>query len=156
MSARRRSGQDRPGFLHRSGFETALLAAPVLFLVAVSALPVLYTIAMSVQSVDMFDILSLHRPFVGLRNYIHLFHNPAAGRIALNTLLFTTCSVVAQVTIGFALAVFFQRRFPRRRDDTRRIPGGVDHARAGGRRDLEMDVRGRQRRGERDPLPHPG
>ncbi|TLU72260.1 sugar ABC transporter permease [Lichenicoccus roseus] len=67
---------------------------------------------MSVQSVDMFDILSLHRPFVGLRNYIHLFHNPAAGRIALNTLLFTTCSVVAQVTIGFALAVFFQRRFP--------------------------------------------
>ena len=112
IARRRTDPSRRPERLRRGRFETALLAAPVLFLVLVSALPVLYTVAMSFQSVDMFDILSLHRPFVGLHNYAVLFSKPDAGRIAINTVLFTAGSVSAQILIGFALALFFQRRFP--------------------------------------------
>ena len=110
--ARAGARRGRPGRLRRGGFETGLLAAPVLFLVAVAALPVLYTIAMSVQSVDMFDILSLHRRFVGFHNYARLFAKADFARIAVNTVVFTVCSVSAQLAIGFALALFFQRRFP--------------------------------------------
>ena len=97
---------------HRPVFDIAMLGVPLAFLVLICAVPVVYTVVMSVQSVDMFSIMSLHRPFVGLHNYATLLARPGAVRIFLNTALFTVLSVSAQLVLGFALALFFNRRFP--------------------------------------------
>lgn len=96
----------------RPAFDIAMLGVPLVFLVLICAVPVVYTIVMSFQSVDMFTIMSLRRPFVGLHNYISLFARPGARQIFLNTALFTILSVSAQLVLGFALALFFSRRFP--------------------------------------------
>lgn len=100
-------------FAHqRPTFDIAMLGVPLVFLVLICAVPVVYTVVMSFQSVDMFTIMSLRRPFVGLHNYMALFARPGARHIFLNTALFTILSVSAQLVLGFALALFFNRRFP--------------------------------------------
>jgi multiple sugar transport system permease protein len=94
------------------GFDIALLGLPLAFLVVFCAVPVAYTVVMSLQTVDMFSLLSFHRPFAGLHNYVDLFSRRAAGRVFINTAIFTVASVSAQLLVGFALALFFERRFP--------------------------------------------
>jgi len=96
----------------RHAMDALLLGVPLLFLLAICALPVIYTVAMSVQRVDMFNLVSLNRPFVGLQNYASLLARRPASLILVNTVLFTVLSVTAQLAIGFALALFFQRKFP--------------------------------------------
>jgi multiple sugar transport system permease protein len=87
-----------------------LLVLAYLFVFAV--LPILYTVALSLQKVDMFTLGSLAHPFVGLQNYVHVLSMPAAGRVVKNTAVFVSLAVALQVTIGLALAVFFQQSFP--------------------------------------------
>lgn len=98
--------------MRRHRLDIALLALPLAFLCVFCAVPVAYTVLMSVQSVDMFSLLSFHRPFVGLHNYVDLFSRRVASRVFVNTAIFTIVSVASQLVIGFALALFFQRRFP--------------------------------------------
>jgi multiple sugar transport system permease protein len=93
-------------------FESALVIAAVVYLVAFSAFPLIYNVVMSFQQVDMFSIATLSRPFVGFVNYLDVFSRPEAPTVLWNTILFVVLSIVFQLSIGFALALFFQNEFP--------------------------------------------
>lgn len=94
------------------GFDIALVALPLAFLLALSGIPLLYNVLMSFQEVDMFSLGTLWRPFVGLRNYRELFAQPETWPILANTAIFVTASIAGQFVIGFGLALFFWTNFP--------------------------------------------
>lgn len=94
------------------GFDIALVALPLTFLLALSGIPLLYNVLMSFQEVDMFSLGTLWRPFVGLRNYRELFAQPETWPILANTAVFVTASIAGQFVIGFGLALFFWTNFP--------------------------------------------
>ncbi len=94
------------------GFDVALVALPLTFLLALSGIPLLYNVLMSFQEVDMFSLGTLWRPFVGLRNYRELFAQPETWPILANTAVFVTASIAGQFVIGFGLALFFWTNFP--------------------------------------------
>jgi multiple sugar transport system permease protein len=93
-------------------FDVTLVTLALAYLFVFAALPMLYTILMSVQKIDMFTLGTLARPFVGLRNYIHVLSMPVAWRVAENTAIFVILSVVFQLVIGLALAIYFRQDFP--------------------------------------------
>jgi multiple sugar transport system permease protein len=95
-----------------AGFDGMLIALALAYLVLFAALPMLYTVVMSFQKIDMFTLGTLARPFVGFRNYLHVLAMPEAARVARNTAIFVALSVFFQLTIGFALALFFRQDFP--------------------------------------------
>ncbi|MBW4022602.1 MAG: sugar ABC transporter permease [Proteobacteria bacterium] len=94
------------------GFDITLVTLALAYLFVFAALPMLYTVVMSLQKIDMFTLGTLNRPFVGLRNYERVLHMPQAWRIARNTGIFVALSVLFQLLIGLALAMFFQQEFP--------------------------------------------
>ena len=95
----------------RPGFDGALLGGALGYLGLFCLLPSVYLVVLSFQSVDMFDIMTLARPFVGLGNYLAAVRHDASGLILRNTVLFVLFSVGLQLPIGLALAMFFARRF---------------------------------------------
>ncbi|MDT3376924.1 sugar ABC transporter permease [Labrys neptuniae] len=94
------------------GFDIALVALPLCFLLLMAGLPLLYNVVMSFQEVDMFSLGTLSRPFVGLHNYRALFSQPETLPILYNTLIFVAGSIAGQFLIGFGLALFFWINFP--------------------------------------------
>lgn len=101
------------GFIKdRSGFEIALALLSVIYLMLFAGLPFFFNIVMSMQKVEMMNLASLQRPFVGFDNYRRIFSNPDFWLIAKNTVLFLGLSTVFQLILGLALAVFFDRDFP--------------------------------------------
>jgi multiple sugar transport system permease protein len=94
-------------------------AVPLAFLLPVlafSAFFFVYPLAKNIQvSLQDFNLASLYSgkaPYVGLRNYEHLWHDPVFRTAAGNTIEFTLLSIAFQLTIGLGLAVFFARNFP--------------------------------------------
>lgn len=94
------------------GLDGALTLVALAYLVVFGLAPILYVVLMSVQTVDMFTLGDLGRPFVGLANYVDVLTRAEAGMVARHTLIFVALSVAGQVVIGFALALFFQQDFP--------------------------------------------
>lgn len=94
------------------GFDIALVALPLTFLLMLSGLPLLYNVLMSFQEVDMFSLGTFWRPFVGLKNYTDLFAQPETWPILANTGIFVAASIAGQFLIGFGLALFFWTNFP--------------------------------------------
>lgn len=94
------------------GFDGALVTAALVYLLAFSAFPLVYNVVISFQSVDLFTIGTFDRPFVGLQNYREIVRDPAFWPIVRNTFVFVAASVFFQLTIGFALALFFRVDFP--------------------------------------------
>src|SRR5882757_1177302 len=94
-------------------------AVPLAFLLPVLVFAVLffvYPLAKNVQvSLQDYNLSSLYTgaaPYVGLRNYTHLWHDPVFRTAVGNTIEFTLLSIFFQLTIGLGLAVFFVRNFP--------------------------------------------
>jgi multiple sugar transport system permease protein len=94
------------------GFDIALVALPLTFLLTLSGLPLIYNILMSFQQVDLFSLGTFSRPFVGFKNYTELFAQPETWPIFANTAMFVVASIVGQFLIGFGLALFFWTDFP--------------------------------------------
>lgn len=99
-------------FRDGGGFDTGLVLLALGYLVVFSAFPLVYNLVMSFQSVDLFTIATFHRPFVGWQNYRDVLGDQLFRPIAWNTVLFVGLSVFFQLTIGFALALFFRLDFP--------------------------------------------
>jgi len=92
--------------------------APYLFLlptVGIMALfslyPMLYGVWMSLQS---FDVTHGTFKFVGLENYVQLFHDPQFGQSILNTGWYTLTVVPLIVAGSIAIAVFLRESRPAR------------------------------------------
>lgn len=99
-------------FVNGKGFDIALVALPLTFLLTLSGLPLIYNVLMSFQEVDLFSLGTFWRPFVGLKNYAELFAQPETWPILANTAVFVVSSIVGQFLIGFGLALFFWTNFP--------------------------------------------
>jgi multiple sugar transport system permease protein len=89
-----------------------VVAAGLLFLFAFAGLPFLYNFLMSFQQVDVFNLGTFTRPFVGLDNYASVMTQPEFLPVMRNTAVFVVGSIGGQFIIGFGLALFFQQDFP--------------------------------------------
>jgi multiple sugar transport system permease protein len=99
-------------FRDGGGFDSVLVLLALAYLVAFSAFPLIYNVVISFQSVDLFTIATFDRPFVGLENYRDIVNDPLFWPVVRNTILFVGLSVVFQLGIGLALALFFRLDFP--------------------------------------------
>lgn len=73
--------------------------------------PILSNFILSFQDVTVQTINQADKPFVGFENYIKLLSDPVLGRSVVNTFIFTIGSIVFQFVVGFALALFFNKKF---------------------------------------------
>lgn len=94
------------------GFESMLVFLTLGYLLIFSGFPLVYNLVMSFQEVDLFSLATFDRPWVGLDNYREVLGQPQSLAIIENTAIFVVLSVVFQLSIGFALALFFQLDFP--------------------------------------------
>ncbi|REC95877.1 carbohydrate ABC transporter permease [Kushneria indalinina] len=100
------------GLIDGKGFDTTLVLLSLGYLLVFSAFPLIFNLIMSFQQVDLFSLAQLVRPFVGWDNYRDVLTRPESWPIFLNTVKFVGISLLAQVSVGFALALFFQQSFP--------------------------------------------
>ncbi|MFD6154057.1 MULTISPECIES: carbohydrate ABC transporter permease [unclassified Streptomyces] len=90
-----------------------LFVAPaVVYLLAFFGYPVVQNLVTGFQDYDTSSLYTGDAPFNGLHNYAEVLTSGRFGKLVLNTAVFTVVSMVAQFAIGFALALFFVRRFP--------------------------------------------
>ncbi|MFN2202634.1 MAG: carbohydrate ABC transporter permease [Caldilineaceae bacterium] len=105
-----RSGRGR---LRSASLGQYLFLAPaLLFMCLTMVYPVLYNLRMSVYDVNVSTFLSGTASFAGLDNYRTVISDPAFRNAFSLSVWFTLGSLVFQFTIGFALALLFNRSFP--------------------------------------------
>jgi multiple sugar transport system permease protein len=107
-SAVRATGRARTFGLGKYGF----VAPAVLFIVLLMIYPIFYNLYTSVYDVTVANFMSGAAPFIGLGNYSAVVRDPDFGNALVISILFTAGSLVFQFVIGFALALYFNRRFP--------------------------------------------
>lgn len=73
--------------------------------------PIISNIILSLQDVTAKTLTADVKSFVGLDNYVKMFNDTVLQTALKNTLVFTVCSLVFQFLIGFALALFFNKKF---------------------------------------------
>ncbi|MEI3599246.1 MULTISPECIES: carbohydrate ABC transporter permease [unclassified Oceanobacillus] len=83
----------------------------VIFMLILIGYPLIYNIILSFQNVDLSVLNSGESKFVGLDNYRQLLDMEVFGISVVNTIVYTLGSVVFQIVIGFALAMFFSMKF---------------------------------------------
>jgi multiple sugar transport system permease protein len=83
----------------------------VLFMILFLVFPILYNLLLSFQDVTLMNLKGEHS-FVGIQNYKTIFHDELFLVSMKNSVLFTGLSLILQFGIGFALALFFNQRFP--------------------------------------------
>jgi multiple sugar transport system permease protein len=97
-----------------ASWNSYLFLLPALLFLAVFVLfPILYNILLSFQNVNVYNLKGEHS-FVGLANYVKTFKDPVFYTSFKNSILFTVLSIAFQFAIGFALALFFNKKFPGR------------------------------------------
>jgi multiple sugar transport system permease protein len=82
-----------------------------LFLVLFIAYPVFFNITMSFQDLKAANLLK-GGAWVGFENYHNVLDTPIVLRAIRNTLFFTFGSILFQLTLGLALALFYNLEFP--------------------------------------------
>lgn len=113
-------GVDEHGQTHSPGRRARLRSwgnysfiAPALIFISLTMLyPILSNLRMSVYDVTVGTFLSDTAPFVGFDNYARVIGDSAFQKAFVLSLIFTVGSLVFQFTIGFALALLFNRAFP--------------------------------------------
>ena len=98
--------------LRRSLVNYSFMLPATLFLVLFIAYPIAFNFRISFQDLKAVNLLRGDAPWVGWQNYRTIFSTPLYLQAVRQTLLFTLFSVVFQLGIGLALAVFYNRPFP--------------------------------------------
>ncbi|HEX3026160.1 MAG TPA: sugar ABC transporter permease [Clostridia bacterium] len=73
--------------------------------------PIFYNIALSFKDVNMFNLISGDKPFVGFQNYMKVFSEPLMKTSILNTFYYTVGSILFQFVLGFLFALLFTGKF---------------------------------------------
>jgi len=89
-----------------------MVGTTVVYLALFIGYPVVYNLVMSFQEVNVGNLRSMDRPFVGLANYVKLLDDPLCWVVTRNTVIFVVGNVVLQCLGGLALALYFAQRFP--------------------------------------------
>jgi multiple sugar transport system permease protein len=84
----------------------------LLYTIVMMAYPILSNLQTSLYDVDVATFRSGTAPFIGLENYRELLNNPAFIKATLLSISFTSVSIFLQFSVGFALALFFNQKFP--------------------------------------------
>ncbi|GIQ63572.1 sugar ABC transporter permease [Paenibacillus cisolokensis] len=99
---------------HASSWNNYLFVLPaLLFIVVFIGFPLVYNLMLSFQNVSVYNLNGKH-DFIGLSNYYKSLEDPVFYISLKNSAVFTVLSLIFQFTIGFALALFFNRKFPGR------------------------------------------
>lgn len=88
------------------------LLPALLYVLIFGLYPILYNVFLSFRDVTFITYVQGTARFVGFGNYEALFADSIFQRTFSNTLLFTGLSILFQFTIGFFLALLFNRSFP--------------------------------------------
>lgn len=97
-----------------SSWNSYLFVVPALvFMVVFIGFPLFYNLMLSFQNVNVYNLSGQH-DFIGLSNYIKSLKDPVFYTALQNSAVFTVLSIFFQFTIGFALALFFNLKFPGR------------------------------------------
>lgn len=83
----------------------------LLYMIIFVGYPIIKNFILSFQDVTVKTLNHSIKPFVGFNNYIELLHDSVLRTSISNTFLFTILSLVFQFSIGFALALFFYKKF---------------------------------------------
>ena len=102
----------KKNFIKRTTLEGYCFVLPALiFMVALIAYPLIYNVILSFRNLDVRTFKGDTSVFVGLQNYRELFASSTFSLVLKNTFTFTVFSLIFQFTIGFALAIFFYKKF---------------------------------------------
>lgn len=83
-----------------------------LYMIFFVGYPIIYNFVLSLQNVNVKNLRTGVREFVGFNNYIQLFsQDDVLKRSIINTLVFTVACIIFQFLIGFILALFFNKNF---------------------------------------------
>ena len=88
---------------HNSAVAFRFLVGPVVFLLLITIYPMVFAVWTSLHVYWLFA--PERAAFVGLGNYLSLFHAPLFGGSVLRTLAFAGGSLVLQLTLGYGLAL---------------------------------------------------
>jgi multiple sugar transport system permease protein len=81
------------------------------FMIAFIGYPLAYNLVLSFQKVDVMNIKTAGKPFIGFGNYKEIFSGDVLSTSITNTLLFTIGCLALQFSIGLALALYFTTGF---------------------------------------------
>lgn len=96
--------------LRPRGLGNYLFVAPaVLFLLIFMVYPVVFNVQISFRDLQASTLLSGDAPFVGLENYRTTLADPVFRETVRNTFVFVVGSLVFQVSIGLALALYYNQ-----------------------------------------------
>ena len=82
-----------------------------IYMLVVLGYPLIYNFVLSFRNVNVKTFKCGTDVFVGLSNYIELYHNETFLMVFKNTFIFTIGCLVVQFTIGFIFALFFSKKF---------------------------------------------
>jgi multiple sugar transport system permease protein len=98
-----RQRQNLPGYL----FSLPAIAFMVVFV----GYPIVSNFILSFQNVNVMTFSQPDHPWVGWETYKNLFEDPLTWTALSNTTVFTVACIVVQFTLGFLLALLFQKKF---------------------------------------------
>jgi multiple sugar transport system permease protein len=97
----------------RRRIELWLFLVPAsIFFAAFFLYPLAYGVHMSTSNFTTATFFTGQAPFVGLRNFVTIVHDPVLGKSILNTVAIAAVSVTSELVIGLGLALLFTRTFP--------------------------------------------
>ncbi|MGX1910173.1 carbohydrate ABC transporter permease [Streptomyces phaeochromogenes] len=103
-------GRRKPEFTARRGFLIAAFMAPAAVFVAVfTYYPMIAGSQMAFRNWKLTDLTDTS--WVGLKNFRDVFADPAWGTVLGNTGIWVFGSIVPQLVIGFALALWLRKKF---------------------------------------------
>lgn len=102
-------GSVKRALKRNAGFLFVLPA--LLYMLVFVGYPVIKNIILSFQNVTVANLVRGEKHFVAFGNYLELFQDSVFRSSLSNTLLYTVLCLVFQFIIGFALALFFSKRF---------------------------------------------
>ena len=88
----------------------AFVLPAAIFLLAFVAYPMLYNLVISFRNIDVYTFRT-RWGFAGFANYVQVTKSPVFRISLYNTFYFTAVCCFFQFSIGFALALFFSKRF---------------------------------------------
>ena len=83
----------------------------VLFMAAFIGYPIIYNLILSFQDISVMTFNQPVKEWVGFQNYLRLAADPVLRTTFVNTLYYTVACIVLQFSIGFALALLFNKPF---------------------------------------------
>lgn len=84
------------------------------YMMIVLGYPLVYNVILAFRDVNVKTFKAGTDVFVGLNNFVTLFHDKTFLLVFRNTFVFTIGCLVFQFTIGFIFAMFFSKNLPLR------------------------------------------